>query len=85
MSAEKIASFYQDPTKRACDAASLAKAFYLRSLYTETGFAWRSRRAAKFIGQLAGSNLRQTVAEPLARRLGRGSGDDYRERDYAEA
>jgi 2-polyprenyl-6-methoxyphenol hydroxylase-like FAD-dependent oxidoreductase len=85
MSAEKIGSFYQDPVKRACDAASLAKAFYLRSLYTETGLAWRSRRAAKFIGQLAGTSLRRTLTEPLARRLGRGAGAGYRERGYVEA
>ena len=47
MGAEKIAGFYQDPVKVACDAASLNKAFYLRALSTDSGLSWRVRRWAR--------------------------------------
>jgi 2-polyprenyl-6-methoxyphenol hydroxylase-like FAD-dependent oxidoreductase len=49
MGQEKIAAFYNDPLKTACDAASLDKAFYLRSLSIETGLAWEARRWARFL------------------------------------
>ena len=37
MGEDKIADFYDDEVKVDCDAASTAKAYYLRSLSTETG------------------------------------------------
>jgi 2-polyprenyl-6-methoxyphenol hydroxylase-like FAD-dependent oxidoreductase len=49
MGVDKIAAFYDDPVKKACDAASSVKAFYLRALSTETGFSWRARRWARFL------------------------------------
>ena len=49
MGEEKIAAFYDDAVKVACDAASAAKAYYLRSLSTETGLAWQARRWGRFL------------------------------------
>jgi 2-polyprenyl-6-methoxyphenol hydroxylase-like FAD-dependent oxidoreductase len=50
--AEKISAFYDDPVKTACDAASSAKAFYLRALSTEPGLIWQARRGVRFLLRL---------------------------------
>ncbi|MBV8754948.1 MAG: FAD-dependent monooxygenase [Hyphomicrobiales bacterium] len=50
MSAEKITAFYDDPVKRACDADSAARAFYVRSISIDAGILWQARRWGKFIG-----------------------------------
>jgi 2-polyprenyl-6-methoxyphenol hydroxylase-like FAD-dependent oxidoreductase len=52
MHAAKIAAFYDDPLKTACDAFSFNKAFYLRNLSVKTGLVWRGRRWARFIAGL---------------------------------
>ena len=52
MGEEKIADFYDDEVKVDCDAASTAKAYYLRSLSTETGLAWQARRWGRFLVRL---------------------------------
>lgn len=49
MAAEKVAAFYDDPEKKACEARCLAKAYHLRSLSIDNGLAWRARRWARFI------------------------------------
>ena len=54
----KIERFYDDPVKRACDAASLAKAYDLRSFSLEPGWRWRLTRWVKFLGQYAVGTLR---------------------------
>ena len=59
MGAEKIAAFYDDPVKTDCDAASAAKAYYLRSLSTETSMAWKARRLSRFIVRLGVGSVRQ--------------------------
>jgi 2-polyprenyl-6-methoxyphenol hydroxylase-like FAD-dependent oxidoreductase len=59
MGADKIAAFYADPVKQASEAYSRDKAYYLRSLSTETSLAWAARRAIKFLGQLAVGTLRR--------------------------
>jgi 2-polyprenyl-6-methoxyphenol hydroxylase-like FAD-dependent oxidoreductase len=59
MGTEKIAEFYDDELKVACDEFSYSKAFYLRSLSTEAGFAWQARRFVKFVGQSGVGALRQ--------------------------
>jgi 2-polyprenyl-6-methoxyphenol hydroxylase-like FAD-dependent oxidoreductase len=59
MAAEKIAAFYDDEIKQACDAASEAKAYYLRALSTSAGFAWSARRWSRFVGQLGIGALRR--------------------------
>jgi 2-polyprenyl-6-methoxyphenol hydroxylase-like FAD-dependent oxidoreductase len=48
MAADKIAAFYNDPLKMACDEHSLAKAYDLRSFSLDGGLYWRGRRWAKF-------------------------------------
>ena len=68
MDEEKIAAFYGDAVKLACDAQSAAKARYLRSLSIEAGLIWRARRQVRFIGQLGVGVLRQTC-ERLAMKL----------------
>jgi 2-polyprenyl-6-methoxyphenol hydroxylase-like FAD-dependent oxidoreductase len=65
MGAEKIAAFYADADKRACDAASTAKAYYLRSLSTDEGFSWRVRRWGRFLGQ-AGVGALRSARERLS-------------------
>jgi 2-polyprenyl-6-methoxyphenol hydroxylase-like FAD-dependent oxidoreductase len=59
MDANKIATFYDDPVKRACDAASTAKAYHLRSLSTSNGLSWRARRWARFMARSGEGLLRQ--------------------------
>jgi 2-polyprenyl-6-methoxyphenol hydroxylase-like FAD-dependent oxidoreductase len=59
MDTDKIAAFYDDPVKRACDAASTAKAYHLRSLSTANGLSWRARRWARFIARSGEGLLRQ--------------------------
>jgi 2-polyprenyl-6-methoxyphenol hydroxylase-like FAD-dependent oxidoreductase len=59
MDAQKIAAFYDDEVKQACDAASEAKAYFLRALSTSAGLAWSARRWSRFIGQLGVGALRR--------------------------
>ncbi|MBI5318397.1 NAD(P)/FAD-dependent oxidoreductase [Bradyrhizobium sp.] len=54
MGSDKIAMFYGDPQKVACEAECLAKAFHLRSLSTDSGLAWRAQRWARFAVRLSG-------------------------------
>jgi 2-polyprenyl-6-methoxyphenol hydroxylase-like FAD-dependent oxidoreductase len=59
MGADKIAAFYDDPVKRACDDFSLAKAYELRSFTLDAGLNWTARRWVKFGGQFARGSLRE--------------------------
>jgi 2-polyprenyl-6-methoxyphenol hydroxylase-like FAD-dependent oxidoreductase len=59
MASEKIAAFYHDPVKTACDAWSTAKAYHLRSLTLDNGVAWRARRWARFLLRLGQGTLRR--------------------------
>ncbi len=61
MGADKIAEFYDDEVKVACDDYSHSKAFYLRSLSTEAGFGWQARRFFKFVGQSGVGALRHAA------------------------
>jgi hypothetical protein len=64
MAAGKIAAFYNDPVKKACDEHSLAKAYDLRSFSVDPGLTWRCRRWAKFAvhyGAGAGRRLRRRL------------------------
>ncbi len=69
MGKDKIAAFYDDEIKQACDAASQAKAYFLRALSTETGWSWTARRWSKFIGQFGVGTLRQARERLGARGL----------------
>jgi 2-polyprenyl-6-methoxyphenol hydroxylase-like FAD-dependent oxidoreductase len=59
MDEDKIAAFYADPVKTACDAWSTAKAYHLRSLSTENRISWRAQRWARFVARLSEGVLRQ--------------------------
>ncbi len=59
MGAEKIAAFYDDPVKQACDKFSLAKAYALRSFSIDPGLRWRMLRWAKFLAHYAVGALRR--------------------------
>ncbi len=65
MGSDKIAAFYDDEVKNACDRFSADKAFYLRSLSTETGLPWRVRRFGKFLAHFGKGTLRR-VGERLS-------------------
>jgi 2-polyprenyl-6-methoxyphenol hydroxylase-like FAD-dependent oxidoreductase len=59
MDADKIAAFYDDPVKQACDAWSSAKAYHFRSVSIENGLYWRAQRWARFIAWLGEGMLRR--------------------------
>ena len=65
MAAEKIASFYADPEKRACDAHSIAKAYSLRFLSIDDSALWRARRLGRFLARCAVGVLRQMHASAI--------------------
>jgi 2-polyprenyl-6-methoxyphenol hydroxylase-like FAD-dependent oxidoreductase len=48
MGANKIAAFYDDPVKKACDAWSAAKAHNFRSVSIDRGLYWSAQRWARF-------------------------------------
>jgi 2-polyprenyl-6-methoxyphenol hydroxylase-like FAD-dependent oxidoreductase len=58
MDAQKIAQFYDDPEKQACEAQSREKAYHLRSLSTDNALSWRAQRWARFLVRLAQGTLR---------------------------
>jgi 2-polyprenyl-6-methoxyphenol hydroxylase-like FAD-dependent oxidoreductase len=62
MDAGKIATFYDDPVKQACDAWSSAKAFDFREVSIATSPYWAAQRWARFMAW---------GAQGLLRRLGR--------------
>jgi 2-polyprenyl-6-methoxyphenol hydroxylase-like FAD-dependent oxidoreductase len=59
MDIEKIASFYDDPVKQACDAWSMAKAFSFRKVTIENGLYWRAQRWARFLAWFGEGALRR--------------------------
>jgi 2-polyprenyl-6-methoxyphenol hydroxylase-like FAD-dependent oxidoreductase len=52
MNVSKIAEFYDDPVKTACDAWSMAKAYRLKSLTLDNSLSWRAQRWARFLTRL---------------------------------
>ena len=68
MDKDKIAAFYDDPVKTACDAWSAAKAMSFRSVSIDNGLYWRAQRWARFIAWFGEGMLRrlrnQLNAEP---------------------
>jgi 2-polyprenyl-6-methoxyphenol hydroxylase-like FAD-dependent oxidoreductase len=59
MDSQKIAAFYDDPVKQACDRLSINKAYWLKAFCTDAGLQWRFRRQAKFILHLVRGWLRK--------------------------
>ncbi|KQW23500.1 2-polyprenyl-6-methoxyphenol hydroxylase [Afipia sp. Root123D2] len=59
MGTDKIATFYDDPVKQACDSASREKAYDLRSISIGTGLTWHAHRWLRFVARLGVGTLRQ--------------------------
>jgi 2-polyprenyl-6-methoxyphenol hydroxylase-like FAD-dependent oxidoreductase len=59
MDESKIAAFYSDPVKTACDAWSTAKAYNFRSVSIDNGIYWLIQRWARFLGWSAEGMLRR--------------------------
>ncbi len=59
MSEAKIASFYDDPVKKECDAWSMAKAISFRQVSMDTGLYWRAQRWARFLAWFGEGRLRR--------------------------
>jgi 2-polyprenyl-6-methoxyphenol hydroxylase-like FAD-dependent oxidoreductase len=64
MDETKIAAFYDDPVKTACDAWSAAKAFNFRSVSIERGIYWQALRWARFVARL-GEGLLRRLRDPV--------------------
>ena len=64
MGDEKIAAFYDDPVKKACEALSVEKAFTLRSYSIDPALKWAALRWAKFFALWARGTLRHLMPMP---------------------
>jgi len=64
MGESKIAAFYDDPVKKACDQWSIAKAHNFRSVSIDTRMYWRLQRGARFFAWLGRGLLRQIFSSP---------------------
>ena len=69
MGEDKIAAFYDDPVKQACDAWAMEKAYSFRSVSIDEGFYWRLQRWARFANWF-GHGLLRRAAVRLERMLG---------------
>jgi 2-polyprenyl-6-methoxyphenol hydroxylase-like FAD-dependent oxidoreductase len=67
MGEQKIAAFYDDPVKKACDAWADAKAYNFKSVSIDRGLHWSAQRWARFFIRLG---------EGWKRRLGASFGAD---------
>lgn len=59
MGEDKISAFYEDPVKILCDARSLSRAYYIRSLSTDPRLPWRTRRLSRHIAQRSSGMLQR--------------------------
>jgi 2-polyprenyl-6-methoxyphenol hydroxylase-like FAD-dependent oxidoreductase len=59
MGEDKIATFYDDPLKQACDAWAMEKAYSFRSVSIDEGLYWRMQRGARFANWFAHGLLRR--------------------------
>jgi 2-polyprenyl-6-methoxyphenol hydroxylase-like FAD-dependent oxidoreductase len=67
MAEDKIASFYDDPVKQACDAWSMGKAVSFRKVTIENGLYWRAQRWARFLAWFGEGALRRMRGRISAR------------------
>lgn len=67
MAADKIAAFYDDPVKKACDAWSIAKAYNFKSVSIGPGPYWSALRWARFFAWL-GRGWQRRFAMPSGTR-----------------
>jgi 2-polyprenyl-6-methoxyphenol hydroxylase-like FAD-dependent oxidoreductase len=79
MGKAKIAAFYDDPVKQACDAHSAKKAFELRSSCIDPTLPWAAMRVAKFVLHWGKGMLGRMSAAPAS------SGSDIHEDAQANA
>ena len=49
MDEDKIAAFYDDPVKTACDAWSIGEGLHFRSVSIDNGLYWKAQRWARFV------------------------------------
>ena len=59
MGEDKIAAFYDDPIKRACDEWAMAKAYSFRSVSIDGSLYWRMQRSARFLSWFGSGLLRR--------------------------
>ena len=59
MGEDKIASYYDDPVKQACDAWSMGKAISFRKVTVENGLYWQAQRWARFLAWFGEGALRR--------------------------
>jgi 2-polyprenyl-6-methoxyphenol hydroxylase-like FAD-dependent oxidoreductase len=59
MGEDKIAAFYDDPVKQACDAWAMEKAYSFRSVSIDKTLYWRMQRWARFLSWLGSGLLRR--------------------------
>jgi 2-polyprenyl-6-methoxyphenol hydroxylase-like FAD-dependent oxidoreductase len=71
MSEPKVASFYDDPVKQACDAWSSAKAFSFRKVTLDPGVYWKAQRFARFAAWLGEGILRRMRGRITAKQMPR--------------
>jgi hypothetical protein len=62
MDEAKIAAFYDDPAKKACDSHSIGKAYHMRSMSIDAGLPWTIRRWGRFAARLGAGTLRPMAA-----------------------
>jgi len=75
MGGDKIAAYYADPVRAAYHAHSAHKAFLIRSVTIDTGFAWEARRWAGFLKRAAIGMLRD-VGRAKRKTRARHSGEE---------
>jgi 2-polyprenyl-6-methoxyphenol hydroxylase-like FAD-dependent oxidoreductase len=73
MAEDKIAAFYDDPVKQACDAWSVAKAHDFRRVTIDGGWQWRAQRWARFLGWLGRGLVRRLCNGPFSARRAQAS------------
>jgi len=70
MATDKIAAFYDDPIKTACDEWSIAKAFSFRAVSVDSGLRWKVQRWLRFFAWLGRGQLRRLVHAGVSRGTG---------------
>jgi 2-polyprenyl-6-methoxyphenol hydroxylase-like FAD-dependent oxidoreductase len=68
MGENKIAAFYDDPLKKACDEWSIAKAHHFRSVSIDGELYWQAQRWARFLAWFGRGFLRQIFSTPSGER-----------------
>jgi 2-polyprenyl-6-methoxyphenol hydroxylase-like FAD-dependent oxidoreductase len=64
MDQNKIAAFYEDPVKKACDEWSVAKAHHFRAISIDTTLLAHAQRWARFLAWFGRGFLRQIFSTP---------------------